>query len=198
MKKQEKLDLVRKNINDNYNIYIKIVHNGYYFKNSLIKHNLLDVMNDVIVEIYEKFSVDELYKKTLFIPNKKTGTNLLDGLIIYMVNLNLYSRTSRHFKKYYNENKLPFIDEIDVDEMEDEVYDSRIDDIERVLDGLDMKYKYKKNIFKERWNIGGSSIEKITYKTLSLKYGIPINYIRLIVKEVEDLIIKKLMIKNEL
>ena len=188
------MEIINLEFGKKYLLYINIIRKGYYYQNSKIQHNLNDILHDVYIELIERFDSKELVKKIKIIPRKhKVETTLFDGLIIRMVNLNLVSKTSRYYKTYHDD-KLVYCDKFSEFYFKNNVseYDDRIDYIEEVLNSVKIKYKYKKELFKERWGINTTSIKKKTYKELAEKYKISLSYVRMYIMEVEALIIEKI------
>jgi len=182
--------LINKSINENYDYIKNIIKKGNAFKNSKIRAALDDIFNDVILEIYTKYTVDELFDKYLYIPHAHTNTNYLIGLIIYMINLNLYSKSSRHHKKYVS-NHLQLFDSM-IPEHDKSYMLDKIDFIQDFVKNNNFEYSYKKQIYNDRWGLNDTSIKKVPYRILGNKYSMSINSIMLIVKNIEKEIKKNI------
>lgn len=191
--------IVNEHISTNYETYIKIVMSGNHYKSSNIKENLYDIVNDVLVEILS-MDMDLLYNKLITKSNttSKNGlNNMLDGLIIYMINLNLWSPTSRYYKKYHNKGLDLEMDKFEKIEETEPDKSFIYSELEEIINNLDLKYDHKKLIFKEKFDIDGDFKDQKTYRFLSKKYNIPISSLRSIVIEIQKEI-KNNFKKNEL
>lgn len=199
---------INDHINKNYEKYLKIIKAGKIFQSSKVKDSVNDILNDVLIEILNKDENLLLQKlKTESTYKTKNGLNThFDSLIIHVVNLNLYSKTSRYLKNYIfydkevNENNFNILNLFDNEDLK---IKEKVEELVKYVENIDIEYPYKKELFKQRWSLDQGKVEIVPYQKIANKYNIPLTSMRLIILEIEELLIniiknnKKIMNYNE-
>lgn len=197
-----KREQIAQHINRNYNTYLNIVKAGPHFHNSRLISYVEDIFHDVLEEIW-LLDEEVLYKKLQQkspARYKDNGLTYLDGFIIYLLNLNLTSKTSRHFRKYYIKDEAHKLQQYLLEEemwTHDLLTKEEIESLYEMICYLPLN-EYDRQVFLDRWNFKGEKIEKLSYKKLAAMYGKSITYIIYIVRGVEEKIIKNMKYFEEL
>lgn len=187
--------IVDNHINENYINYIKIVKSHTIFRNSRLKDNIFDLLNDTILYMIDRKGYGYMFEKLNLKNGYKNGLmTQLDSLIIYILNSKL-GRDATARKIYLNDNlsidtdewyvledsSMSFEDEENEKEdfiMEHDIiynYNNiiyNIEELEAIIDEIEIEYPFKKKLYKERWGFDKERIEKKTLKELQIKYNI--------------------------
>ena len=185
------IDEVRGHINRFYGNYKRIAFNSMNCKKSVIFGNRDDILHDVLLEVLS-MDPDILIKKinTPSYHRSKNGLNSdLDGFIIYLIQLNMRSLTSRHFKKYSSprtglepmgDRIYDYLDEYDSGD--GSVY--KIEEIDEITnDKIITDYEYHRGLFRARYKLDSERPGVISYERLSSMFNIPASSIRATIKE---------------
>lgn len=194
---------IKEHIGRNYNEYVDKIKRTRYYISSLIKDDVYDILNDVIIDILEHYSEEKLYEKlSCKLKNDDYKLNTaLDGLIIYVVSLNLVSKTTK-FNKKYIDYKTTNYDNFQYNDFLLGSYDihdycdkTKLDMIEKALCDIENEYKYpfKIYIYREMWGFDEKTITKKTYKEMAEKYNLDKMTLYKINRDINDLIIKKII-----
>jgi len=185
---------INAHISKNYKFYIAIVKCGSAYRNSIIRNALSDVINDCLMELLTKKSDEEIYEMMTTFNKHKGGLNTnFDGLLIYIINLNLYSKTAPHFKKYAR----PLEDELEDFNTSDDTdeYPWILDDIIDIILSLKIDYPFKLKLYIEYYGLEAK--KKTSYKALRDKYLISLPSIVGIIKEVHSLLKEELKTNDD-